>query len=215
MKTVLPVIEAHAFEPKNFVGGDAALDFINTVTGRDEMPRDWLDGYPRLLEWAGHVELLPNAVLRALQKKAATEPAQATRALKRAKELREALFVITTATIARKAPLQDALAVLNQHWHAAAAAHEIRHENHDLQMTLCADAIDLDLIAALIAWRFVEHVMAEPRERLRLCAGHNCAWVFLDRSKAGRRRWCDMAVCGNTAKSRRFHEAHGTRGGAH
>ena len=36
------------------------------------------------------------------------------------------------------------------------------------------------------------------------------AWLFLDTSKAGRRRWCDMADCGNAAKSRR-HYARGRR----
>jgi predicted RNA-binding Zn ribbon-like protein len=50
----------------------------------------------------------------------------------------------------------------------------------------------------------VENVLRLPVERLRLCAGTDCAWLFVDRSKAGRRRWCDMAVCGNKAKSRRF-----------
>ena len=67
-----------------------------------------------------------------------------------------------------------------------------------------AGAVDLDLIASLIAYRFVAIVLPEPLERLRICAGGNCSWLFLDRSKAGRRRWCDMAVCGNNAKSRRF-----------
>ncbi|MCI0410541.1 MAG: CGNR zinc finger domain-containing protein [Acidobacteria bacterium] len=29
--------------------------------------------------------------------------------------------------------------------------------------------------------------------------------MFLDRSKRGNRRWCDMTVCGNRAKARRFY----------
>ena len=204
MKTVSPVIEAHDFAPHNFVGGDAALDFVNTVTGRDETPRDWLDGYPRLLEWAEKVQLLPPVALRALSRKASADAAKAAHALKHAKQLREALFAITTALIAGKAPPESALMLLNEQWQAGAAAHALRHEKHELQLLLRDDTYDLDLIASLIAWRFVEHVLPEPRDRLRLCAGNNCGWLFLDRSKAGRRRWCDMAVCGNTAKSRRF-----------
>ena len=204
MKTISPVIEAHDFAPKNFIGGDAALDFINTVTGRDETPRDWLDSYARLLEWAEKVVLLPQSTLRALTKASQAQPAGASRALKRAKQLREALFLLATAIIAGKSPSADALDLLNEHWQAAAAAHGLHHEHHDLRLGLRADAIDLDLIASLIAWRFVGHVLPEPRDRLRLCEGNNCAWLFLDRSKAGRRRWCDMAVCGNVAKSRRF-----------
>ena len=62
---------------RDFVGGDAALDFVNTVTRRDLAPRDWLDGYPRLLEWAGKAKLLDDDVLRVLEKTANTDPTAA------------------------------------------------------------------------------------------------------------------------------------------
>jgi predicted RNA-binding Zn ribbon-like protein len=54
---------------------------------------------------------------------------------------------------------------------------------------LAVDAIDLMRFADL--------------SRLRRCEGEDCGWLFLDSSKAGRRRWCDMTVCGNRAKARR------------
>jgi hypothetical protein len=74
MKKILQVrIESHNFRNRDIIGGDAALDFVNTVTGRDRSPRDWLDSYPRLLEWAAFVHLLPKRVLRALAKKAQKE----------------------------------------------------------------------------------------------------------------------------------------------
>lgn len=69
MKAHLPVrIESHPFSTGDLIGGDAALDFINTVTGRDQSPRDWLDSYTRLLEWAALVHLLPEKILRAGKK---------------------------------------------------------------------------------------------------------------------------------------------------
>ena len=40
-------------------------------------------------------------------------------------------------------------------------------------------------------------------ERLRVCANDLCRWVFYDESRAGQRRWCDMASCGNRAKAAR------------
>ena len=41
------------------------------------------------------------------------------------------------------------------------------------------------------------------RDRLRICAADDCSARFYDRSPAGRRRWCSMSTCGNTAKARR------------
>jgi len=204
VKSIYPVIEPHVFAPKDFVGGDAVLDFVNTVTGRDQVPRDWLDGYPRLLEWAGHAKVLPDKVLHVLQRRVQADPAGASEALRRTKELREALFAVITAMILGKGPPKSALDVLSRYWQAGVAAHELRYEARGVRLEMRAGAADLDLIAALIAYRFVASVLLEPLDRLRICAGGNCSWLFLDRSKAGRRRWCDMAVCGNNAKSRRF-----------
>jgi predicted RNA-binding Zn ribbon-like protein len=50
--------------------------------------------------------------------------------------------------------------------------------------------------------------------RVRECAGDPCGWLFLDVSKNGSRRWCDMADCGNRAKARRYRARQkGTAGG--
>jgi predicted RNA-binding Zn ribbon-like protein len=205
MKSVLPVrIESHQFRNRDIIGGNAALDFVNTVTGRDQSPRDWIDSYVRLLEWAAFVHLLPEKILRVLAKKAQTKPRAAAMALARAKVLREALFEVVTQIIARRAPPKQALAFLHQYWISGAKAHELRFDNGRLFVNLRNDALDFDLIASLVAYRMVEQVLSLPTERLHICQGPNCSWVFIDSSKAGRRRWCDMAVCGNAAKFRRF-----------
>ena len=48
---------------------------------------------------------------------------------------------------------------------------------------------------------------ARPRRaRIRVCASETCSARFYDRSPAGRRRWCSMALCGNEAKARRHRE---------
>ena len=41
--------------------------------------------------------------------------------------------------------------------------------------------------------------------RVRECAAANCALVFVDLSRPGRRRWCSMERCGNRAKQRARH----------
>ena len=40
--------------------------------------------------------------------------------------------------------------------------------------------------------------------RLKACRGEDCRWVFVDGSRNRSRRWCDMAACGNRAKSTAF-----------
>ena len=97
-----------------------------------------------------------------------------------------------------------ALALLREHWLKGAAAQAFRFTDGRLAVEIAGADDDLDLVASIVAWRVVEHVLPAPEGRLRICQGTDCAWLFIDSSKAGRRRWCDMAVCGNAAKSRRF-----------
>ncbi|WP_246856811.1 CGNR zinc finger domain-containing protein [Brenneria corticis] len=41
-------------------------------------------------------------------------------------------------------------------------------------------------------------------ELVRKCEHPECSLWFYDRTKAHRRRWCSMALCGNRAKVARF-----------
>ena len=51
----------------------------------------------------------------------------------------------------------------------------------------------------------VELLTSPRRERVRTCGAETCLWLFLDTSKNGSRRWCDMNQCGNRTKARRFY----------
>lgn len=42
--------------------------------------------------------------------------------------------------------------------------------------------------------------------RLKTCPDPDCRWVFVDRSRPGRARWCATERCGNRAKTRAYRE---------
>jgi len=42
--------------------------------------------------------------------------------------------------------------------------------------------------------------------RVKFCPGEGCGWLFLDTTRNGTRRWCEMDVCGSRAKMRRYHQ---------
>jgi hypothetical protein len=47
-------------------------------------------------------------------------------------------------------------------------------------------------------------VTSDEINRVRACASKTCRWLFIDASKNHSRRWCDMKICGNRMKARRF-----------
>jgi predicted RNA-binding Zn ribbon-like protein len=50
-----------------------------------------------------------------------------------------------------------------------------------------------------------ELLTSDDRARIRECGSETCFWLFMDHSKNGTRRWCDMKVCGNREKARRHY----------
>ena len=67
-----------------------------------------------------------------------------------------------------------------------------------------ASTNEADRLLFTIAFDAADLLLSGERSRLRVCEGAGCGWFFFDRSKAGRRRWCDMEVCGNRVKVRSY-----------
>jgi predicted RNA-binding Zn ribbon-like protein len=65
--------------------------------------------------------------------------------------------------------------------------------------------MEADLASVLwpVTLSAAELLVSPQLARVKACAG--CGWLFLDLSRPGTRRWCDMAVCGNRAKVQRHY----------
>jgi len=44
--------------------------------------------------------------------------------------------------------------------------------------------------------------------RIKACRADDCRWAYVDHSRNRSRQWCDMSVCGNRAKARRYRSRH-------
>lgn len=78
-----------------------------------------------------------------------------------------------------------------------------RIEGGELTWETLAPAEAAISVRALLEWAALQ---SRGGSRLRCCANTGCGLFFIDRSKANARKWCDMAVCGNRTKARRYHE---------
>jgi predicted RNA-binding Zn ribbon-like protein len=51
-----------------------------------------------------------------------------------------------------------------------------------------------------------EELLSGPHlERIGRCQGPGCGWFYLDRTRAGNRRWCSSGDCGNRDRARRHY----------
>jgi predicted RNA-binding Zn ribbon-like protein len=200
-------IIARPFSPGDLVAGHTALDLVNTVTARNtSTPRDWLDGYPRLLEWAKLANVAEEKVLMLLGKQAAASLDDAEGALMRLKQFREALHTAYGALISGKRVPQRILDEIDVVWREAHGRSRLEYSEGRVTARASVERSGLDLIRDCVASSAVELLRSLPADRLRVCRGEACGWLFIDSSKGGQRVWCDMAICGNAAKTRRYQE---------
>lgn len=188
--------------PPEAVDAGRVLAFVNTLSGRPA-PAERLISYDALVEWAREQHLVSAAAADRLLAEARRHPHQAASVLSRARELREALNDLALAIEQRRQPAAAVLATISDRLADAYAHARLVPHDGALQWISSADE-DLNRVLWEIS-RAAGRLVVSPRlSRVRSCAAPDCGWWFVDDTKNHSRRWCDMKVCGNREKVRRF-----------
>lgn len=191
--------------PFEFLAGHMALDFTNTVGwGGESLSEERLDSYGRLLTWVKEARLPIDVGL--LGQGARVEPKAASRVLSEARALRADLHELFHAR-SRAASLPTGLVDgLNRRLADARARIELQEIHETGRAHLAWRVRNARALDAPIHWIVWEAAaLLATNERIKRCANPNCGWVFLDHSRRGNRRWCDMAVCGSRHKARTYY----------
>jgi len=196
-------MEERAIEELDLVGGDPALDFVNTLGGLREGPWDdeWLLDYRHLVVWLSHARLVPGPAVTRLLDRARAEPAESRRAHAAALILREAMYRVFAAQANHARPATDDLGALANAYREALA--NARLDGGHQRIDWVWETDDPRQALWLPAHAGIELLRSTRLARLSQC--HNCRWLFLDASKNHSRRWCSMETCGNAAKARRHY----------
>jgi predicted RNA-binding Zn ribbon-like protein len=190
--------------PAEPVDADRVLAFINTLSGRPtSAPVERLDSYEALVGWARGQHLISAAAADRLSGEARKHPHQAAAVLARAKGFREALNSLAAAIDGGRQPNADVLKTIGECLASAYANGRLVPHEGTLQWVASAED-DLDRVLWEIG-RAAGRLVVSPRlARVRACAASDCGWWFVDDTKNRSRRWCDMTLCGNREKLRRF-----------
>ena len=183
-------------------GGRLCLDFVNTVEKRPTEPRELLQTYADLAAWSRQSRILSPREERALVGRARRAPDGARKVLERARSLREALFAIfSRGTEYALDDLREALPTAYRHpvlrTGPSGRGHDLVWED---------DPKALDRMLGPVLRSAVALLTSKELDRVRVCGADDCDWLFLDESRSRSRQWCNMAVCGNRAKARRFYQ---------
>jgi predicted RNA-binding Zn ribbon-like protein len=196
----------------DLAGGHPALDLVNSLDNRyrADGPNEMLASYPDLLRFAAESGLLQPQQLHALGEVAGSEAA--IEALHAVRELREATARVCYALVAEKTPPPGDIRTLERCFLAADQQRELcwRSPLHDpkARANITWQWRRAESNPYLPIWMLsqavAELLLSDRVTQIKTCDVETCRWLFLDTSKNHTRRWCNMRVCGNRMKARRF-----------
>jgi predicted RNA-binding Zn ribbon-like protein len=191
-------------KPFELVAGNVALDLVNTLDSRFDArgPEDLLGSYEDLLRFLVQSETLSVKQAGRLWR-ATREGPEGARVLGEVRELREALARAAYARLDGKKARGVDLEVLEREFQRAGANRRLGVEGPGFAWSW-KDGGDVHLPLWMMAQAATDLLLSQQLGRLRSCGVDTCRWLFLDTSKNGTRRWCDMKICGNRMKAKRY-----------
>ena len=197
----LPRRRAGAFA---FVAERLWLDFVNTEDVRRGGSRaDALTSFVTFVDWLVDAGVLDGERASTIRRRAEQQPAGATAVLLDARRIRDALRQLAErASVARVRA--DALDEINRILGRSAGTRrvEVRDDGAFSRSFVPVGDAFAGLLIPVVDSAADALVLGEL-PRVRCCADPRCTRVFFDNTRNARRRWCDMAVCGNRAKAAR------------
>jgi len=186
----------------DLVGGVSCLDLANTINSRVAPAHDYLSSYGDLLDWCQRIGTVHDNERKALERRARRSPRKARDALRRAVAQRESTYrVFSDLTRGARPPESDLQSVLRTY---AQSIRKARLDGTPAGLRPSWD-VDSELLGPLraVAYAAGQLLTSPELERVKECPG--CRWLFLDATRNGSRRWCDMATCGSRDKMRRYY----------
>ena len=179
--------------PFLWTGNHPATDLCNTEPVIDGERVDLLPDFDAVVSWANVADVPSDADSFDVTGR------EAERTLRYVHRLRAGMRAVLDPTTVEPDAIHRLNAVLREVPGVLHAEPWSGRDAVSLAATTPGAQLRLDIAAATV------DIFRHDPGRIRRCAGPACVLLFLDVSKSGRRRWCDMAVCGNRAKVAAHH----------
>jgi len=185
-------------------GGGLCLDFCNSGQGaRGRGKGEWITGFADLIDWLEAADAIEGAHAARLRAAGAKSPEAAQELWQRALHFREALARIFVAKTQGHGADPADLATIHAEYARSASFARLAPTAEGFAWGVDAKTAALDAALRPLASSAVELLTSTRLARLRRCGNETCYWLFLDETRNGSRRWCEMASCGNLMKVRR------------
>lgn len=175
------------------LGDHLAMDLLNTEARDDGKAVEFWNSDAEALHWLARYGIAP-----ATQ----SETFASGELLNQAKALRKLARQLITGFKDGKTP---EISELNQYLHAFdTAPHLARDAEGKLTLNRVSHTDSIGSLLGPVAEAVAELLVEGKVDLIKQCEHPDCILWFYDRTKAHKRRWCSMALCGNRHKAAQF-----------
>ena len=193
-----------------FVGERLWLDFVNSDRSVREPGHlaDALDAFDFYVSWLRAARVLDAERSAAMLRRAQQQPTAASAALHEARRLRNVLRALAEHSgIPGGRAEETAISEINRILGRSAGSRrvETRSDGGFVRSFVTVGDVFAGLLVPVIE-SAADALVQGDLLRVHRCANPRCSRVFFDASRNGKRRWCEMATCGNRAKAARHRQ---------
>jgi predicted RNA-binding Zn ribbon-like protein len=181
------------------IGGDLAIEFANTGAAGEAVGGS-LDSWGALVDFLEVREAVSRAEASALRGMAARDARRVQAAVVEAGRLRETVRAMLGALAAHRPLRAGWVAEINRALAWGAGAGRLVRQETGWRLHFEPGLTDPLRALAPLARAMAALAASGRGAEVRRCANPRCLLFFQDGSRARRRRWCSMAVCGNRMK---------------
>ena len=185
------------------VGERLCVEFVNTVFPTDK-PGGAIGSWAGLVGFLKAARLIGEEQFQRLVDLEVSAPKGVVSAHRTALELRDAVREAVIA-IAEKRPVPTwCVDEVNRVLRYTEGYEQLLTAGEGWRLGYVETEKRLEWLLAAIARSAAELIAEGPGAPVRKCGRPECVLYFFDTSRTGKRRWCQMAVCGNRAKVAAF-----------
>jgi len=186
-------------------GGATCLDFINTkVSWKEEDAFDYLEDYQAFLNFCLRQEIFKKETISNLQILAQKNPGLAIDVKQELVHLRHICFLIFSSIAADTKPEEAGILIFNKYLSEALSHVNLTFNRSEYQLNVVSGGLDLREPIWLIMQSAAKVLTLEKSSKIKKCP--ECGWIFLDRTKNNKQKWCNPLYCGTTTKARRYYQ---------
>ncbi len=186
-------------------GGCPVFDFTNTISNRNDPDYfDYLTKYDDFVEWINKIKLLPKGKMDAIAAFSKSHTRKSADTLRQIIEVREVVFKLFSSLAQQQKADRETVDAFNGFFSEALSNMRVEVGRKEVATSfIVSEKTILKEPLYILVKNAFDILSTQSFDRIKECP--TCRWLFLDTTKNGKRRWCNMQVCGSNDKARRYY----------